>query len=470
MLFSSQDKKQVTAAFDGGEITSDAGVLLLREAAKKISLFSRIADCFWDRRKATHIQYKLKDMIAQRITGVALGYEDVNDHDHLRHDPALRLLTDVEHDQLASSITLGRMERCATTGEKRYHKISPRFYKLQELLCDLFLEHHTKPPSEIILDIDATDILAHGHQEKAEYNGYYEQNGFLPLYVFAGHHLLWAQLREGDCDGAKGARNVIATIVKQIRNQWPNVDILVRADSGFVRKNLIRWCKMNRVDFIFGLARNPYLLRKATQVRSATSTKRVQDGKTFLRNFGLFAHQPKSGSWQRPYNVIAKVEDREGKEQRCRFIMTSLDEHSACVIRAMKEMRKEMKKNKLKPGKDLVGRVLYEKIYCLRGDMENRIKDCQLDLFGYRASAQKFRSNYLRLLLEGFAYVLITHIRLTALKNTELARAAPGTIRLKLFKVGAKITRSVRRIKISMPNAYPHRETFFAAWKQLVPT
>ncbi|WP_419797664.1 MAG: IS1380 family transposase [Terasakiella sp.] len=468
MLFSSQGKKQVVAAFDGGEITSDGGVVLLRQAARRMNLFSRLAGCFWDERDARYIRHDLPDLLAQRVTGLALGYEDLNDHDSLCLDPALRLMSKKETDKLASSVTLGRVECCTTTGNKRYHKLSPRFYKMQELLCDLFLDHHKQPPHDIILDIDATDIEVHGHQEMSAWNGYYEQRGFLPLYIFCGPHLLWAQLREGDCDGAKGARRAISTIVKQIRKSWPEVDILVRADSGFVRKPLIRWCKANRVDFIFGLARNSYLLRKATQARSQTSKQRVQEGRTFLKNFGLFAHIPKTGSWGRPYNVIAKIEDREGSDQHVRFLMTSLDETCPRVIRGVKEARKEMARNKQPLGKDIVARVLYEKIYCPRGDMENRIKDCQLDLFGHRASAHKFRSNYLRLLLEGFAYVLMTHLRLKALKGTILSQAAPHTIRLKLFKIGAKVTRSVRRIKLSFPDAYPCQSLFFTAWQRLM--
>ena len=469
MLFSNQGKKQVVAAFDGGEITSNGGVVLLREAARRMDLFSRLADCFWDQRDGRYVRYGLSNLLAQRVTGLALGYEDLNDHDTLCVDPALRLLSDEDSGKLASSVTLGRVECCTTTGNTRYHKLSPRFYKMQELLCDLFLDHHAQPPHEIILDIDATDIKVHGHQEFSAWNGYYEQRGFLPLYIFAGPHLLWAQLRQGDCDGARGARRAISTLVKQIRKRWPNVDILVRGDSGFVRKSLIRWCKANSVDFIFGLARNAYLLRKATEARSQTSKKRVKEGRTFLKNFGLFAHIPKTGSWGRPYNVIAKVEDQEGKGQHVRFLMTSLDETSPRVIRAVKKKRKQMFANKQTPGKDIVARVLYENIYCPRGDMENRIKDCQLDLFGYRASAHKFRSNYLRLLLEGFAYVLVTHIRLKALKGTELAKAAPHTIRLKLFKIGAKVIRSVRRIKLSFPDAYPYQPLFFTAWKRLAP-
>ena len=470
MLFSSQGKKQVVAAFDGGEISSDGGVLLLREAARRMNLFSRLAECFWDQRDPRYVSHPLPDLLAQRVTGISLGYEDLNDHDALRQDPALRLTADQDKDALASAVTLGRLETCASTGARRYHKLTPRFYKFQELLCDLFLEHHKQPPHEIVLDIDASDIEAHGAQELAAWNGYYEQNGFLPLYVFSGPHLLWTQLREGNCDGAKGARNVIAKIVKRIRKAWPKVEILLRADSGFVRKNLIRWCRANNVDFIFGLARNKYLLRKATEARSRTSLQRVTEGKTYLQNFGLFAHKPKSGSWERPYNVIAKVEDREGREQSVRFLVTSLDEHSPRVIRAMKQLRKEMAVNKEKPEKGLAGRALYEKIYCPRGDMENRIKDVQLDLFGTRASAHRFRSNYLRLLLEGFAYVLITHIRTKALKGTELAKATPGTIRLKLFKIGARVIRSVRRIKLSLPDAYPYKDIFFKAWKTMAPT
>ena len=325
------------------------------------------------------------------------------------------------------------------------------------------MESRAAPPERIVLDIDATDIEAHGRQEGSFFNGYYEHRCFLPLYVFCGPHLLLAQLRPSDIDGAKGARNVIRRIVRQIRDHWPKVKILVRGDSGFVRENLLRWCEANRVDYIFGLARNDYLLRKATKVRGRAAMAMVKSNRS-VTAFSHFTHMPLSRTWARPRHVIAKVLHKPGSEQRCRFLVTSLDWNSDWV---MPELKKVRDASDGAPDRDALPRAIYEKIYCPRGDMENRIKDCQLDLFGKRASAHRYRANQLRLLLAGFAYVLMTQLRLTALAGTELARAAPNSIRLKLLKIGARVTRSIRRIKISMPDACPGRQIFFQAWKML---
>lgn len=470
MEFSRVAGRQVLAAFDGGEMTSDAGLLLLREASQRLHLFSRMAGCFRDQRAPAKVRHALGDLLAQRVLGLALGYEDLNDHDHLRHDPVLALLRQADKNDiaapLAGSVTLGRMEQSSEAGDRRYHKIVPSLKQLQTLLPELFVESHEVPPERIILDIDATDILTHGDQEGSFFNGYYEHRCFLPLYVFCGPHLLLAQLRPSDIDGAKGARNVIRRIVKQIRGHWPKVKILVRGDSGFVRENLVRWCEANQVDYIFGLARNDYLLAKASKARSRAAMAMVETNRT-AKVFGHFAHMPRSKTWARPRHVITKVLHRPGHAQRCRFLVTSLDWNSDWVIPELKKARDENNGKADRPNRDGLPRIIYDKIYCPRGDMENRIKDCQLDLFGKRASAHSYRANQLRLLLAGFAYVLMTHIRLTALAGTELAKAAPNTIRLKLLKIGARVTRSLCRIKISMPDACPHQQIFFQAWKTL---
>ena len=271
MRFSDFGKRVVFAAFGGGEITSDAGVLLLRKQARRIRLFERMADCFSDRRDPTRTVHTLPALLAQRVAGIALGYEDINDHDALRHDPACKLLADCGGEPapaagkgppaLAGKSTLNRIEHAWDTGDRRYHQISANLKKLSNLFVTLFLDAHQTPPARITLDIDATDVEAHGRQENASFHGYYEHRCFLPLYVFCGRHLLLAQLRPANIDGARGARNQIRRIVRMIRERWPNVDILLRGDSGFARENLMRWCEGNAVDYVFGLARNEVLLK-----------------------------------------------------------------------------------------------------------------------------------------------------------------------------------------------------------------
>ena len=316
----------------------------------------------------------------------------------------------------------------------------------------LFLDAHQTPPARITLDIDATDVETHGRQENAFFPGYYEHRCFLPLYafcgrhllVFCGRHLLLAQLRPANINGARGARNHIRRIVAMIRERWPNVAIVLRGDSGFARENLMRWCEGNAVDYVFGLARNDVLLKKAQRVRGKAAMAMIETGQP-VRAYGDFHHITKSRTWARPRRVIAKVEHKPGHQQRCRFLVTSLDRHQ------------------------VLPRELYEDTYCPRGDMENRIKDCQLDLFANRMSAHAYKANQLRLLLAAFAYVLIDSIRRVALKKTTLAKAVPNTIRLKLLKLGAKVINSVRRIKLSLPDACPYKDLFFKAHAALAP-
>ena len=458
MEFSQFGSRAVLVAFDGGEITSDAGVLLLREAARRSNLFSRMAGCFEDHRDASRLRHSLADLLHQRVAAMALGYEDLNDHDMLRHDPALRLLGKPDNPALAASATLGRLEHSREAADPRYNPFVPKLKKLQNLLVDLYLDSHDSPPERITLDIDATDIETHGGQEGGFFHGYYEHRCFLPLYVYSGPHLLLAQLRPGNIDAAQGARNVIRRIVARIRDRWPTVKILLRGDSGFVRENLIRWCEANRVDYIFGLARNDYLLTKARKVRSRAAVELLRTNKK-VEMFGHFTHKPKSDSWARPRIVIAKVLHDPGQEQRVRFLVTSLDWNNPIVIAEVKKFDRP----------DALPRAIYQNIYCPRGDMENRIKECQLDLFAKRTSSHDYRANQLRLLLAGFAYVLITHLREKALGKTELAKAAPKTIRTRLLKIGARITTSIRRIKVSMPDACPYRHIFFTAWENLRP-
>lgn len=470
MQFSDFGPRTVLAAFDGGAITSDAGGLLLRETATRLDLWARMAEHFQDFRDPARVTHTLPDLLAQRVTAMALGYEDVADHDSLRFDPLLKLIATPKKRNgapaplapapLAGGSTIGRLEQSFDNADRRYHKFSAKTAQLQDLYVDLFVDSHDAPPERITLDIDATDIETHGSQIGGFFNGYYEHRCFLPLYITCGPHLLLSKLRPGNVDGAKGARKAIKRIVGLIRKRWPTVKILVRGDSGFARNNLMTWCEANGVDYIFGLARNGYLLLKARTTRSRAAVAMVDTGAP-VEMFGHFAHRPKTKSWPRPRHVIAKVLHRPGHEQRVRFLVTSLDWNSDWVAPEVKTFPAD---------RDALPRAIYQNIYCPRGDMENRIKDCQLDLFGHRTSAHGFEPNQLRLILAGFAYVLMTHLRLHGLKTTDLAKAAPDTVRRKLLKIGARVITSVRRIKIAMPDAYPYKDAFFTAWQNLAPT
>jgi len=415
-----------------------------------------MATCFKDHRDQKRVKHQLPALLSQRVCGIALGYEDINDHDTLRNDPALKLLASpaqknkeksnpIPPTPLAGKSTLNRLEYSREAGNPRYHQMVPNLKKLSNLFTDIFIDSHSKPPKKITLDIDATDIKAHGHQEQSFFHGYYEERCFLPLYIFCGHHLLLAQLRPSNIDGARGSRNVIRRIIRIIRQSWPKVKILVRGDSGFARENLMRWCENNTVDYVFGLPRNDYLLKKTQKVRGKAAMVMIKTNKA-VRAYGDFHHMTKSKSWTWPRRVIAKVEHKLGRSQQCRFLVTSLGRQTVSP------------------------KELYEDIYCPRGDMENRIKDCQLDLFGDRMSAHDYRANQLRLILAGFAYVLIDGIRRKTLQGTKLAKAVPNTIRLKLLKVGARVINSVRRVKISMPDAYPYKSLFFKVHAALAPT
>lgn len=461
-------------AFDGGEITSDAGGLLLREVAGRLNLFGRMAACFDDRRNRKQVTHPLSDLLAQRVIAMALGYEDLNDHDLMRNDPLLKVTAAARSrvpggaplPALAGSSTLGRLERSFEEADRRYHKFTAQPSRLQDLYVELFTGSYATAPERIILDIDATDIETHGHQRGGFFHGYYEHRCFLPLYIYCGPHLLLSKLRPGNVDGAEGAKAAIKRVVGNIRRHWPKVSILVRGDSGFARTNLMNWCEANGVDYIFGLPRNGYLLHKARKIRSRAAMEFLATGET-AEMFGDFHHQTRSGSWTRPRHVIAKVLHRSQTEQSCRFLVTSLDWNAPAVIEAMAQARDRAESQGDKPPRDLLARTIYAALYCPRGDMENRIKDCQLDLFGYRASAHAFKTNQTRLILAGFAYVLMTQLRLMALQATDLAKAAPHTIRKKLLKIGARVITSVRRIRISMPDACPVQHIFFTAWRAL---
>ena len=444
--FEAFDGRRVVAAFDGGAVTSDAGAVLLREADRAIALIRRVAACFTDHRDADQVIHALPTLIGQRIIAVALGYEDVNDHDALRRDPVLALFSDQLEPKrqdcapLAGKSTVNRLEHAPRDGGDRYHKIGHDPQALAAVFADVFLDAYGKPPEEIVLDLDATDDPLHGHQEGRFFHGYYDCYCYLPLYVFCGRHLLAAQLRRANIDAAAGAKDEVARLVAHIRRRWPKVRILLRADSGFAREELVAWCEANSVDYLFGLARNRRLLDEVEAELAAAAAEHQQTGKP-ARRFKDFTYTTLD-SWSRVRRVIGKAEHLD-KGANPRFIVTSIE----------------------RPAID--AQTLYEQVYCARGEMENRIKECQLDLFADRTSTRTMAANQLRLWFSSFAYVLLSALRRIALPGTELAQATCGSIRLKLLKLGARVTVSVRRIKIAIASACPYQAEFALAHARL---
>ena len=456
--FGSVERRTVVGAFDGGTITSDAGALLLGQTDTAIRLVSRLADCFQDARCPALVVHQLPAMLSQRIFGIALGYEDIVDHDQLRHDPVLGVLggalTSKRSDcaALAGKSTLNRLEHAAKVGADPYHKITHDPAAIERLFVTLMMEAHgadasgppkaqQEPPRQLIIDIDATHDPIHGEQEGRHFNAFYDCYCYLPLYIFAGRHLLAAKLRGADKDAADGAKEEIARIVAQIRARWPDVRIILRADSGFARDDLMDWCENSSVDYIFGLARNVRLVGaiKRELVLARRASRRSGRAE---RRFAVLENWDTREGWARPRKVVAKAEWLDDKANP-RFIVTSLH------------------------WSDGDARKLYEDIYCARGEMENRIKECQADLFAGRTSAASMRANQLRLWFAAFAYVAMAALRRIGLAGTELARATCGTIRLKLLKIGALITTSVRRVKVAFASSCPQQATFAIAYHRL---
>ena len=436
--FARVEGRAVVASFDGGAITSDAGGLLLGATDRAIRLVDRFAGCFADARCGDLIEHEVRTLVGQRVFGIALGYEDLLDHDTLRHDPIMAVLAGKlaarrsDCAPVAGKSTLNRLE-LSRAEPTRYHKISHDGAAIERLFVDLFLEAHRRAPEQIILDLDATDDPLHGHQEGRFFHGYYDCYCYLPLYVFCGRHLLAAKLRRSNIDGAAGSVEEIARITAQIRRRWPKVRILLRADSGFCREDFMTWCETHRVDYLFGLARNDRLTAEISAELAEAQAESERTGKP-ARRFKDFTWCTR-GSWSRDRRVIGKAEWTRG-EANPRFVVTSLKAGHA------------------------EARQLYEKIYCARGEMENRIKECQLDLFADRTSSNTMRANQLRLWFASMAYVLVAALRRIGLRHTQFADATCGSIRLKLFKIGALVTISVRRIKIAMASACPWAHEF----------
>jgi len=441
--FEAHFSRRVEAQFAGDWLTTEGGSLLLRQVDRKIGLLRRVAGCFSDYRQPDRIEHGLEEMLAQRIYGLALGYEDLNDHEQLRQDPLLGVLAGKKDlgEPLAGKSTLNRLELtpAGSPAAERYNKISYSAEALDALLVDLFLEAHPRAPREIVLDLDATDTPLHGRQEARFFHGYYGHYCYLPLYVFCGDHLLCARLRPSNIDASAGSLKEVQRIVRQIRARWPKTSIILRADSGFCREELLAWCENNDVGYVFGFARNKRLRRIIGQAMQEAKQEHRRTGKP-ARVFTEFAYRTKK-SWSRTRRVIAKAEQIEGKENP-RYLVTSLDKEAWSAQK------------------------LYEQLYCARGEMENRIKE-QLSLFADRMSTETLRANQLRLYFSSLAYVLVEALRRLGLAGTAWAEAQADTIRLKLLKIAAQVRITARRIWVRYSCAYPWQNVFAAAWTAL---
>ena len=454
--FHALDNREIAAHFDGGDISSDAGGLLLREVEGRLGILKGFAGCFTDYRKQEWIEHPVEDLIAQRVYGLCLGYEDLNDHDQLRADPLLAVMvgkTDPKGEHrheardrgkaLAGKSTLNRLERTrADAGPwERYKKIVMNPEGIDQMMVDSFLDAHRRAPAQIILDLDATDDPIHGHQEGRFFHGYYDCYCYLPLYIFCDEFLLSAQLRSASIDPAKGALMDLKRVVAQIRKRWPKAHILVRGDSGFCRDAIMTWCERQGIDYVFGLAKNARLLKEIEDELQAAETESARTGE-MARIFKNLYYKTLEQTWSRRRRVVAKAEHLQ-KGSNPRFIVTSL------------------------PQKGFPAAILYEELYCARGEMENRIKEQQLGLFADRTSTATMRANQLRLYFSSIAYILMHGLRRLALKDTDLEHAQCTTIRLKLLKIGAQIQVTVRRVWIRMAEGYPYQDQFQQALDKL---
>ena len=437
--FTAHFSRRVEAGFTAGRVSSDGGALLLREVDCRINLLGRLGSCFSDGRMPLLVKHQLPQMLAQRIYGLALGYEDLNDHEQLRNDPLLGLLSGKREldEPLAGKSTLNRLELTGRT--LRYHKISYSTEALDRLLTDLFLESHSAPPEQIVLDLDATDIPLYGHQPERFFHGYYDSYCYLPLYIFAGDQLLCARLRPANQDAAKGSVEEVSRMVAQLRERWPAVKIVLRADSGFCREDLMAWCEHNHVDYVFGLARNKRLGKTIGAQMYQAQMLHQSSGKP-SRVFAEFSYRTHK-SWSCARRVVAKAEYLD-KGQNPRFVVTSLT------------------------AEQWAAQDLYEKFYCARGEMENRIKE-QMCLFADRLSTDEMKGNQLRLYFSALAYTLIEALRRLGLKGTAWAEAQVDTIRLKLLKIGAIVRLSVRRVLLQLSSAYPWKTLYSQAFLAL---
>jgi hypothetical protein len=448
-------RREVVAQFNGGQITSDAGGLLLRQTEQITGIVRQFADCFTDHRDPELIEHSVYDLVSQRVYGLALGYEDLNDHDQLRYDPLLAVMVGksdptgedrlAKRDRgkpLAGKSTLNRLELTPVRASRksRYKKIAANRHQVRQYFLDVFFQAHRRPPRRIVLDLDATDDPLHGNQPGRFFHGYYQHYCYLPLYIFCGEHLLVARLRPSNIDASAGALRELERVVGEIRKRWPKVKILVRADSGFCREPIMAWCERQRVDYLFGLAKNERLTGEIASELEQARQAFEETGRA-ARVYKDFRYQTLE-SWSRSRRVIGKAEHlRQGANPR--FVVTSL-----------------------RP-KQFDARTVYERQYCARGDMENRIKEQQLQLFADRTSCGTMRANELRMWFSAVAYTLTIALRRLGLAQTDLAKAQPATIRLKLLKIGAQIHVTVRKVWVSLAEGYPYRRLFRQAWANL---
>jgi hypothetical protein len=426
--FPALKRRRIQAEFSGGDVTTDGGVLLLRQADQRIGLMAAVAAAIDDHRDHRYVRHDLLSLLRQRVYALCLGYEDLNDHATLRSDPAIQTAVD-RLEPLGSQSTLCRLENRA----ERATAIA-----LHRVLIEQFIASFDAPPEELILDFDATDDPVHGRQVGRFFHGYYDRYCFLPLYVFCGDQPLVSYLRPSNVDGAKHAWAILALLVRRLRQAWPAVRIVFRGDSGFCRHRMLSWCERQGVGYIVGIARNRRLealveepMRLVEQLHELTGVKQRE----------FFRLYYSAGSWSKRRQVIAKLEVTD-KGRNPRFIVTNLEGDK---------------------------RHLYDRLYCARGEMENRIKEQQLGLFADRTSAHQWWPNQLRLLLSTLAYVLMEAIRRIGLEGTELARAQVTTIRLKLLKIGSVILRNTRRIRFLLSSACPYQQLFLAVAARLRP-
>ena len=450
--FHALSNREVTAHFDGGDISSDAGGLLLREVEQRTGILKQFAGCFTDYRKQEWIEHPVQDLLSQKTYAICLGYEDLNDHDQLRADLGLAVMvgkTDPRGENrnrgkaLAGKSTLNRLEltKADASATERYKKIVMNPEAIDQMMVHQFLDAHPQPKPQIILDMDATDDPIHGHQEGRFFHGYYDCYCYLPLYIFGDEFLLSAKLRTSDIDPAKGGLEDLKRVVSQIRKRWPKVHILVRGDSGFCRDAIMTWCERQGIDYVFGLAKNPRLLKQIEADMKAAEAQHIHSGEA-VRIFKNFRYRTLEDTWSRSRRVVAKAEHLQ-KGSNPRFVVTSLPQYQ------------------------FPAPMLYETIYCARGDMENRIKEQQMGLFADRLSTESIRGNQFRWYCSAIAYMLMHALRRLALKGTELENAQCTTIRLKLLKIGAQIEVTVRRVWFRFAAGYPYKQTFEQAFNNL---
>jgi len=427
-------RREIVARFDGGTISSEGGAVLLADVERRTRIVERFAGCFVDRRDPLRIEHTVRELAMQRVLGLCLGYEDLTDHDALRNDPLLSALSGKSDPRqaLAGKSTLSRLE-LSTSDQDRYKKLELDTAAVDRLLVDVFLESHASAPESIVIDLDATDFAIHGQQEGRFFHGYYDHHCYLPLYVFCGEHLLRARLRRSNIDGCSGALGELAPIVEQIRAAWSSTKITIRADSGFCREEIMAWCEAHHVDFVLGLAKNDRLIEMVQYELGMAQCAFAASARS-ERVYGELEYRT-NDTWSRSRRVVARAEHSHHGDNP-RFVVTSL---SADQVDA---------------------KSLYEDLYCARGDMENRIKEQQLDLFADRVSAQTIRANQVRLYFASIAYTLLHALRRLGLVGTELARAQCGTVRLRLLKIGAQIHVSVRRVRLALSQAFPMQDLF----------